>query len=76
MYLTDDNKKNIAKAFSDYGSWAKEDTDANRPYSMKMKALAILALVENGIPHQLEGWAQMVMLDPLFADAEYIWPEG
>ena len=72
MYLTKENKENIANAFSDYGMWSEEVDEINLPYALARRAAAILTIVENGIPHHLEDWAKEVLYDPHYSEAVYI----
>jgi hypothetical protein len=72
MYLTKENKENIANAFSDYGMWSEQVDEINLPYALARRAAAILKIVENGIPHHLEEWAKEVMSDPRYTEAEYV----
>ena len=73
MNISKKNARQIANAFSSYGTWSDRSavTDENHAYSIKRCAEAVLDLVGAGIPHHLEKWAVDALANPFFRNAEY-----
>ena len=74
MYLSKSETIAIADAFSAFGLWSNEHGlhDKNNAYAIKRQAEAVLVLVNCGIPHHLEDWANDVLSDDRYINATYI----
>ena len=73
MYLTNANKKKIVQIMQSYALWSSDPLDdVNSAYALKMKAEAIVELVDMGIPHHLEKWARDLLDKPRYASAVYV----
>jgi hypothetical protein len=73
MYLSKEKSEQIADAFSAFGMWSNEHGlhPKNNAYAIKRQAEAVLILVDCGIPHHLEDWANDVLTNTRFTDATY-----
>ena len=73
MYLTNANRKKIVEIMQSYALWSDDPLDDdNRVYALKMRAEAIVELVDMGIPHHLEKWARDLLDKPRYASAVYV----
>ena len=73
MNISKKNARQIANAFSSFGSWSDRANLATEDYAYAIKRCAesVLDLVEAGIPHHLEKWAIDTLGDPHFSNATY-----
>ena len=73
MNITKKNARQIANAFSSFGTWSDRAglADKDHAYAIKRCAESVLDLVEAGIPHHLEQWALDALANPFFSNAEY-----
>jgi len=72
--LHPETAKAIAEAFDAYGLWSNMDyTESNesRRYAIYRQAQAIMVLVNLGIPHHLQDWAEEKLADTFYAEADY-----
>jgi hypothetical protein len=73
MNISKKNARQIANAFSTFGTWSDRAglADEDHAYAIKRCAEAVRDLVEAGIPHHLHEWAIDALGDPHFSNAEY-----
>mgnify|MGYP003637705241 FL=1 len=73
MNISKKNARQIANAFSSFGTWSDRAglADEDHAYAIKRCAESVLDLVEAGIPHHLERWAIDSLANPFFSNAEY-----
>jgi hypothetical protein len=73
MNITKKNARQIANAFSSFGTWSDRAglADKDHAYAIKRCAESVRDLVEAGIPHHLEQWALDALANPFFSNAEY-----
>ena len=75
MYLSKSKQEQVIEAFSSYGLWSnmdKDDTVGNMQYSLRRQAEAILVLVDLGFSHHLESWAEGILKQECYANADYV----
>lgn len=64
----------ILEAFNDYGCWSNmshDESTENKRYSLYRQARAVMILVDLGIPHHLEEWAEKILADTFYTEADY-----
>ena len=73
MNITKKNARQIANAFSSFGTWSDRSglADKDHAYAIKRCAESVRDLVEAGIPHHLEQWALDSLANPFFSNAEF-----
>ena len=73
MNISKKNARQIANAFSSFGTWSDRSglADKNHAYAIKRCAESVLDLVEAGIPHHLEQWALASLKCQFISSAEY-----
>ncbi len=73
MHLSKEKSEQIADAFSAFGLWSNEHGlhEKNNAYAIKRQAEAVLVLVNCGIPHHLEDWANDVLSNDRYINATY-----
>ena len=73
MNISKKNARQIANAFSSFGTWSDRSglADKNHAYAIKRCAESVLDLVEAGIPHHLEQWALDSLGCQFISNAEY-----
>jgi len=73
MNISKKNARQIANAFSSFGTWSNRAnlSAEDHAYAIKRCAESVLDLVEAGIPHHLEQWAIDSLANPFISNAEY-----
>ena len=73
MNISKKNARQIANAFSSFGTWSDRSglADKNHAYAIKRCAESVRDLVEAGIPHHLEQWALDSLKCQFISNAEY-----
>ena len=73
MNISKKNARQIANAFSSFGTWSDRSglADKNHAYAIKRCAESVLDLVEAGIPHHLEQWAVDALKCQFISNAEF-----
>ena len=73
MNISKKNARQIANAFSSFGTWSDRAglADKDHAYAIKRCAESVLDLVEAGIPHHLEQWAVDALKCQFISNAEY-----
>ena len=64
----------IVNAFDDYALWSnmsKDNSNQNRRYAIYRQAKAITVLVDLGMEHCLQDWAEKVVSDDFYTKADY-----
>jgi len=64
----------IVNAFDSYALWSNmsdDDSGENQRYAICRKARAIMVLVDLGMDHQLQEWAEKVLSDDFYTKADY-----
>tara|TARA_R110000744_G_scaffold30916_1_gene73015 strand:- start:1416 stop:1646 length:231 start_codon:yes stop_codon:yes gene_type:complete len=64
----------IMDAFDSYGRWSNmsdDESGENQLYAIRRKAEAVMVLVNLGLPHFLKDWAEEILSDTFFTDADY-----
>jgi len=64
----------IVNAFDNYALWSNMSIDAssqNRRYATCRQAKAIMVLVDLGMYHCLQDWAEKVLSDDFYTEADY-----
>ena len=75
MYLSKSKQEQIVNAFTSYGTWTDMNRDepvGNLQYSLRRQAEAILVLVDLGFSHHLESWAEGILSQECYANADYV----
>jgi hypothetical protein len=75
MYLSKSKQEQIVNAFTSYGMWTDIDRNesiGNLQYSLRRQAEAILVLVDLGFSHHLESWAEGILKQECYANADYV----
>ena len=73
MNISKKNARQIANAFSSFGTWSDRAnlSTEDQSYAIKRCAESVLDLVEAGIPHHLEQWALDSLKCQFISNAEY-----
>ena len=64
----------IMGAFDNYGRWSNmsdDESGENCRYAIRRRAEAVMVLVNLGLPHFLKDWAEEILSDTFFTDADY-----
>lgn len=64
----------IMEAFGDYGRWSNmsyEESNENQRYAIYRQAKAIMVLVDLGMDHHLQEWAEGILSDAFYTEADY-----
>lgn len=64
----------IMDAFDNYGLWSNmsdEESGENQLYAIRRKAEAVMVLVNLGLPHFLKDWAEEILADTFYTEADY-----
>lgn len=64
----------IMNAFDDYARWSNMDpkeSNENQRYAIRRRAEAVMVLVDLGMDHYLQDWAEGVLSDDFYTAADY-----
>jgi len=64
----------IVRAFDDYGTWSNmsnDESNENQRYATCRQAQAIMVLVDLGMEHCLQDWAEKVLSDDFYTKADF-----
>jgi hypothetical protein len=72
--LHPETAKLIVNAFNNYALWSNmsdDESNQNQRYAICRQAKAIMVLVDLGMDHGLQDWAEKVLSDDFYTKADY-----